>query len=264
MSRNTKQPDPKRAAAIRAGLARRRALGGKLGRAFQYTPEQAAQVVRLREQGLSWSGVASEMSIPISTARTLYVRGVQDMSKSSAADMLEGGAGPAAGRLGLSQTAAVSLGAVALEEGSGGGDADSALDSGSGGAVDCVIDLSASGEALLSMLIAHEPRLGLTENQERTRRLLAMMLDLPPSDDAEAALPECPDPRQRVWALAEINAVRKLLSDGMAQLKIAKTVNASPNDISAIKQDRIDRVRGGYIVHRTKAKMQRYRARLTR
>ena len=291
MSRTPKPPDPKRAAAIRAGLARRRARGGKLGRSFQYTPEQAAEVVELREEGLSWSGISASMSIPISSARNLYLRGVADLSQTpvsnlpqtSAADMLKTSGGSLLrGVLDLSQTPVSvmpdsgvdpmgpspstlsSRSTVSSEESATAAKGKYETYSEALFEVDSVAGLTASGEALLSMLVAHEPRLGLSANLARSRHLLAMMLDLPPSDASEDVLPECPDPRQRVWTLAEINVVRGLLSDGMAQLKIAKTVNASPNDISAIKQERIDRVRGGYIVHRTKAKMKRYRASLSR
>ena len=283
MSGNPKPPDPKRAAAIRAGLARRRARGGKLGRAFQYTPEQAAEVVQLREEGLSWSGISAAMSIPISSARTLFLRGASDLQQTVVVNMSETSAGgrqsgvsdlsqssvavmwdSGVERLGLSREALSSLGSATLKNTSKVDGSKSEAYSEAWSETDSEAGLSASGEALLRVLIAHEPRLGLSAHLARSRHLLARMLDLPPVDASEDVLPACPDPRQRVWALAEINAVRGLLSEGMAQLKIAKTVNASPNDISAIKQERIDRVRGGYIVHRTKAKMQRYRSGLSR
>ncbi|MFT5686545.1 MAG: hypothetical protein ACI8RZ_007501 [Myxococcota bacterium] len=253
MASRKKTPDPKRAAAIKAGLERRRARGGKLGRAFRYTAEQVAEVVRLRDEGLSWGEISSALSLPVSTARTLYLRGVADLSDAPGAGVVSNhavviGAKHAAIDCGMSDAAIMSLSSLDLDQHDGAEQHEPEA------------DLPQPDDALLSTILAYDPRLGHPEYLERTRRLLSQMFHFPNDSNAEARLAESPDPRQRVWTLAEINTVRALLADGLAQLKIAKTVNASPNDISAIKQDRIDRVRGGYIVHRTKAKMKRYRA----
>jgi DNA invertase Pin-like site-specific DNA recombinase len=57
---------------VRAGLARARAEGKRLGRPRRWTDEQAARVARLRRGGASWSTIARKLRVTAMTARRAF------------------------------------------------------------------------------------------------------------------------------------------------------------------------------------------------
>jgi len=61
---------------IKAGLARARADGHKIGRPSVGSPGMCAEIVQKRDRGASWGQLAHEYRLPRSTARRLYHKGL--------------------------------------------------------------------------------------------------------------------------------------------------------------------------------------------
>lgn len=66
---------------IRAGLARAKAEGKKLGRPSREFPCPPAQLVKDRKRGLSWGRMGDKYGIPRSSARRLYQKALLETRK---------------------------------------------------------------------------------------------------------------------------------------------------------------------------------------
>jgi len=66
---------------VRAGLARARAQGKRLGRPRAEYPVSPAQIVRERVQGASWGSLARKYSLPRTSVRRLYQKGLVEIGE---------------------------------------------------------------------------------------------------------------------------------------------------------------------------------------
>jgi len=74
---------------VRAGLARARAQGKRLGRPRAEYPVSAAQIARERAQGASWGEMARKYSLPRTSVRRLYQKGLSEISEGQGRDAPE-------------------------------------------------------------------------------------------------------------------------------------------------------------------------------